>query len=120
MSAALGALLLAHTLLLQVDADPDYRDLDPPPTTTITARCTAYSYTGSRTRTGTWPVFGTVAVDPSVIPLGSHLLIDGFDGVTFVAEDTGGGVHGAWVDIYMPSRADAIRWGNRFCTVTVL
>ena len=44
-----------------------------------------------RTATGTTPRFGTVAVDPRVIPLGSRLLIQGFEGVVFVAEDATGG-----------------------------
>ncbi len=37
------------------------------------------------------------AVDPRVIPLGSHLLIDG---VEYIAEDVGGGVKGKHIDIF--------------------
>jgi 3D (Asp-Asp-Asp) domain-containing protein len=87
---------------------------------TLMVRATAYSYTGSRTATGTTPQWGTVAVDPSVIPLGSRLQIAGFDGVTFVAEDTGGGVRGNWVDIFFPSVADAVRFGSQTRMVTIL
>jgi hypothetical protein len=42
----------------------------------------------------------TVAVDPSVIPLGSRLRIEGYPDMTFIAEDTGGGVRGNHVDIF--------------------
>ena len=42
---------------------PKYREL--------LMEATAYSYTGFRTFTGTWPKRGTIAVDPKVIPLGS-------------------------------------------------
>lgn len=87
---------------------------------TLAAVCTAYAYTGSRTRTGTVPVFGTVAVDPSVIPLDSQLLVAGFPGTVFRAEDTGGGVLGAHVDIYLGSHSEAIQFGRQDCTVTVL
>ena len=47
---------------------------------------------GRLTKTGTQATASrTVAVDPRVIPLGSHLLIDG---VEFIPEDVGGGVIG--------------------------
>lgn len=45
----------------------------------------------------------TVAVDPKVIPLGSHLLIDG---VEYVAEDVGGTIKGYHIDIFVGSHAE--------------
>lgn len=42
----------------------------------------------------------TIAVDRNVIPLGTKVIIDGFDCV-FVAEDVGGGVNGNHIDIYV-------------------
>jgi 3D (Asp-Asp-Asp) domain-containing protein len=63
--------------------------------------------------------WGTVAVDPSVIPLGSRLLIDGYD-MVFVAEDTGGGIRGNHVDIFFPDYASAVRFGVQTRMVTVL
>ena len=87
---------------------------------TIAARCSAYIPTGNRTATGTNPRFGTVAVDPSVIPLGSRMSIDRFPGSTFTAEDTGGGVHGAHVDVLLPTYQEAIQFGVRDCRVTIL
>jgi 3D (Asp-Asp-Asp) domain-containing protein len=55
---------------------------------------------------------GTVAVDPALIPLGSRLHIAGLPGV-YRAEDTGGGVNGAHVDMFLGSRADALQFGRR-------
>jgi 3D (Asp-Asp-Asp) domain-containing protein len=51
----------------------------------------------------------TVAVDPSVIPLGSTIDIGGVG--TRVAQDTGRAIKGRRLDIWMPSASDCIRWG---------
>lgn len=51
----------------------------------------------------------TVAVDPRVIPIGSHLLING---VEYVAEDTGGGVKGNHIDIFYNTHAEARHHGS--------
>ena len=82
------------------------------------SRVTGYDLVGY-TRSGTWTRWGVVAVDPTVIPLGSRIMIEGFDDV-FVAEDTGGGVKGRWVDIWFPSYWDAIQFGSQYRRVTVL
>ena len=60
---------------------------------------------GTRTATGARAVAGrTVAVDPHVIPYGTHLLINGHE---YVAEDCGGGVRGNHIDIYYNTHAEA-------------
>jgi 3D (Asp-Asp-Asp) domain-containing protein len=65
---------------------------------------------GSRTRSGTTPMEGrTIAVDPSVIPLGSRVYIDGYG--LFVAEDTGSAIKGQAVDIYLNSHARCLQNG---------
>lgn len=66
---------------------------------------TGYTATGSLTATGTVPHWGTVAVDSSVIPLGSTVYIQGLG--TFHAEDTGGAVVGDHVDVFVDSAAEA-------------
>jgi len=63
------------------------------------------------TATGTRARPGTVAVDPSVIPLGSRLRITGVPGV-YRAEDTGSGIRGAQVDVFMASRAEVLQFGR--------
>jgi 3D (Asp-Asp-Asp) domain-containing protein len=78
----------------------------------VTARVTAYCLSGT-TRSGTPTHSGVVATDPSVIPLGSNLTIEGLGG-TYRAEDTGGGVRGAHVDVWMASCAQARAWGVQY------
>jgi 3D (Asp-Asp-Asp) domain-containing protein len=66
---------------------------------------TGYTATGSLTATGTVPHWGVVAVDSSVIPLGSTVYILGLG--TFHAQDTGGDVVGDHVDVFVNSAAEA-------------
>jgi 3D (Asp-Asp-Asp) domain-containing protein len=63
--------------------------------------------------------WGTAAVDPQVIPLGSHLQVEGFD-TTFIAEDTGGAVVGNRIELFFPEEAAALQFGVRYLQVTVL
>ncbi len=84
----------------------------------VLARITGYSSqeVNGNTSTGTKPSWGTVAVDPTYIPLGSLILIDGFDGTVFRAEDTGSAVRGWVVDVWvgddtaMAYRITGYRW----------
>lgn len=65
----------------------------------------AYAY--GPTASGVEPTIGrTVAVDPSVIPLGSEVRINGH---TYIAEDTG--VQGQTIDIFVATHAEAMRRG---------
>ena len=97
----------------------------PRPPFRVLARVTAYNGAeyndpwGGRTRLGTMTRPGVAATDPTYIPLGSELMIEGVDGV-YVAEDTGSGVHGYHVDVWMPTYADALTFGSRWTYVTVL
>ena len=60
---------------------------------------------GTRTASGARATAGrTVAVDPRVVPYGTHLLINGHE---YVAEDCGGGVRGAHIDIFYNTHAEA-------------
>lgn len=58
-------------------------------------------------------VWGTVAVDPKVIPLQTNLKIDGFDAV-FTARDTGGKwVQGNHIDVFVPvSHSEALKMAH--------
>jgi 3D (Asp-Asp-Asp) domain-containing protein len=60
---------------------------------------------------------GVVAVDPSVIPLGTRMTIPGYG--EGVAADIGSAVQGAKVDVWVPSHAQALAWGIRTVTITI-
>ena len=77
---------------------------------------TGYSIRG-RTATGIPTAPGVVAVDPSVIPLGTRLTIPGY-GIG-IAADTGGAVQGNTIDVWFPTLAQALAWGRRTVTITL-
>lgn len=80
----------------------------------------AYAYTGGGyTATGTKAKYGTLAVDPKVIPYGTKVYIKELDKV-FTAEDCGGGIKGNKVDIYMNSESACRNWGVRTITLQIL
>ena len=83
---------------------------------TITVSATGYALAG-RTATGLSVGWGVAAVDPSVIPLGTHMTIPGYGEA--VAADTGSAVRGASIDLWFPSLAQARAWGRRTVTVTL-
>ncbi|WP_078791777.1 peptidoglycan-binding protein [Megasphaera cerevisiae] len=61
---------------------------------------------------------GMVSVDPSVIPLGTRLYIEGYGYA--VAEDTGGSIVGNRIDLAMDSTNEALNFGRRSVVVYVL
>jgi 3D (Asp-Asp-Asp) domain-containing protein len=82
----------------------------------LTVTATGYSLGGS-TATGLPVGWGVVAVDPSVIPLGTRMSIPGYG--EGVAADTGGGVQGATIDLWFPTQEQALAWGRRVVTITL-
>ena len=69
-------------------------------------------WAGGATASGTIPEEGrTIAVDPKVIPLGSHVEIDGIDG--YIAEDTGGVIKGNIIDLAYMTYDECIQFGRR-------
>jgi 3D (Asp-Asp-Asp) domain-containing protein len=83
---------------------------------TITVSSTGYALPGHAS-TGIPVSWGIVAVDPSVIPLGTRMTIPGYG--EGVAADTGSAVHGAMIDLWFPTLAQARAWGRRSVTVTL-
>ena len=53
----------------------------------------------------------TIAVDPSVIPYGTRVLIDGNE---YFAEDCGGAIKGKRIDIYFDTHKEALQWGVKY------
>lgn len=59
-----------------------------------------------------------VAVDPSVVPLGSMVEVSGY-GIA-IAGDTGGAIKGNIVDVHFPTIEQCIQWGRRSVTLTII
>ena len=73
-------------------------------------KITAYCIHG-RTASGTTTTANrTIAADPSVLPYGTEVVING---KTYVVEDTGGAIKNNRIDIYMSTYDEAIQWGVR-------
>jgi 3D (Asp-Asp-Asp) domain-containing protein len=80
---------------------------------------TAYCLKG-RTATGGGVRRGIIAADPRILRLGSQVLLGGgsYTGQYTVA-DTGGGIKGKRIDIWVPSCAEARRFGRRTVNISV-
>jgi len=125
----LPALLLAVALITTPAEAPtviesagtsisEYRQIEAPKPEPMIFEATAYCYTGNRTYTGTWPSRGTIAVDPTIIPLGTRLFVEGYG--EGIAEDTGGAIKGEIIDLYMLDRNEALSWGRRQVEVRII
>ena len=95
-------------------------------TKVLSCTATAYSCEGyvGHTYTGTVARVGAIAVDPSVIPLGTRMYIVTDDGRYIygfcTAEDIGGSIKGNKVDLYFDTIAECWQFGVRACTVYIL
>ncbi len=92
----------------------------------LVARMKCTFYTGSPDEGGSITALGTqvtpwytVAVDPRVIPLGSKIRIEGFDGVFYCA-DTGGAIKGNIIDIAVGSKSEASNLGVQYRNVYIV
>ena len=79
----------------------------------MTVYATGYCLRGT-TATGLPVGPGVVAVDPTVIPLGTRMTIPGYG--EGVAADTGGAIKGARIDVWLASCTEAAGFGR---TVTI-
>jgi 3D (Asp-Asp-Asp) domain-containing protein len=88
------------------------------PPQTYTA--TAYNL-GGRTASGKPVSKGIIAADPGVLPLGTRVRLEAgpYSGEYLVA-DTGGGVRGRKIDVWVPTTREACRFGRRSVKLTVL
>ncbi|KRM21106.1 3D domain protein [Latilactobacillus graminis DSM 20719] len=59
-----------------------------------------------------------IAVDPSVIPLGSLVLVPGYGYA--IAGDTGSAIKGHIIDVHFPSVAQCRSWGRRHIAITII
>jgi 3D (Asp-Asp-Asp) domain-containing protein/peptidoglycan hydrolase CwlO-like protein len=84
---------------------------------TLTVVSTAYAIHGT-TATGIRTRRGICATDPSVIPLGTQFDVPGYG--RCVAADTGGAIIGNRIDVWVATEAEALDWGFKTVTITVL
>ena len=83
---------------------------------------TAYSAydpgNGNRTATGTPVRHGVIAVDPSVIPLGTRVFIPGYGEA--VAEDIGYAINGNRIDVAFDTHAEALMFGRQDLEIFIM
>jgi 3D (Asp-Asp-Asp) domain-containing protein len=74
---------------------------------------------GPITSTGSRPGPGTMAIDPRIIPMGSHIILIYADGTAEmgIAEDTGGAIKGARVDVFRWTYRETVRDGIKAARV---
>ena len=89
-----------------------------------TISCSATAYSGkSLTSSGRKPTrdkngISTIAVDPTVIPIGSKVYVEDYGYA--VASDTGGDIKGNKVDVYFNSDGECSDWGRKQVQVKIV
>jgi len=85
---------------------------------------TACEKWGHATASGMYAQVGVIAVDPSVIPMGTKVYIEGINGAGdygyAIAGDTGGSIKGNIIDLYKNSESECNRWGVKYVNIYVL
>ena len=84
----------------------------------FTATC--YCLKG-QTASGAMVRRGIVAADPRILPLGTRISISGSShSGTYLVADTGGVIKGRIIDIWVPTCGEAIAFGRRKMSVTII
>jgi uncharacterized protein YabE (DUF348 family) len=78
--------------------------------------CSGVTATGINLKAN--PNSKVIAVDPNVIPLGTKVYVDGYGYA--VAGDTGSAIKGNKIDVFLPSKSEAYRWGRKKVKVKIL
>lgn len=60
----------------------------------------------------------TIAVDTSIIPLGSEVEIEGLG--TYIAEDTGSAIKGKIIDFYFDTHEEALKFGRQKVNLKII
>ncbi len=83
-----------------------------------------YGYTASGLKIIPGTGMKVIAVDPTVIPLNTHVYVEGLNGAWdygyAIAADTGGAIKNQKIDLYMDSHSEALKWGRRTVNVYLL
>lgn len=119
---AAGFLLLYQATVIDSRSVPEARTPEASTGSRIEFVATAYCK-GQTTASGVGVRSGVAAADPKTLPLGSIVEIDGVPeehrGI-YTVLDTGPKVQGRHLDLYMWSCHDALAFGRRPVTVTVI
>jgi len=78
--------------------------------------CNGYTATGIDLRAN--PNIKVIAVDPSVIPLGTKVWVEGYGYA--IAADTGKHIKGKRIDLFFPTKTEAYRWGRKTVKIRIL
>ncbi|WP_322448623.1 ubiquitin-like domain-containing protein [Robertmurraya mangrovi] len=78
--------------------------------------CSGRSAAGINLRSD--PNLKLIAVDPSVIPLGTKVYVEGYGYA--IAGDTGGSIKGNKIDVLFQTKAEAYRWGRKTVKIKIL
>ncbi len=78
--------------------------------------CSGYTATGINLRAN--PNMKVIAVDPSIIPLGTKVYVEGYGYA--IAADKGSAIQGHKIDVFFASKSDAYRWGRKKVKIKIL
>jgi len=107
------------TVRSDVPAAPEQTSIESAPAEggrTLTVDAVAYSLPGY-TASGLPVGKGVVAVDPSVIPLGTRMFVPGYGPA--IAADVGSAIKGLIIDLWFPTYEQAAAWGRKTVTITI-
>jgi 3D (Asp-Asp-Asp) domain-containing protein/LysM repeat protein len=78
--------------------------------------CSGITATGINIKAN--PNAKVISVDPSIIPLGSKVYVEGYG--MAIAADTGGAIKGNRIDVFIPSKKEALNFGVKQLKVRIL
>jgi len=78
--------------------------------------CTGVTSTGIDLRSN--PDQKVIAVDPTVIPLGSRVWVEGYGEA--IAGDVGSAIQGNIIDVFIAEKDDALNWGRQTVKIKIL
>jgi 3D (Asp-Asp-Asp) domain-containing protein len=78
--------------------------------------CSGITKTGINLRAN--PELKVIAVDPTVIELGTKVYVEGYGYA--VAGDIGSAIKGNRIDVFIPTTSEAFKWGRKNVKITIL
>lgn len=64
------------------------------------------------------PGLKVIAVDPKVIKIGTKVYVEGYGYA--IAGDTGGAIRGNKIDVFIPNKSSALKWGRKTVKIKIL